>query len=184
MKRSFFILVAILASTFVQAQFIKEKAIDISIGSALSAPYDEVDIMSSGFYAQGEYVLSLNKWIDIRPYAGLILTQESKDRAESNEGYKSTANAFLFGGKSRLTIPIPWVAPYVEIGVGGSIGSFETYTFYTNAAAKGLLYHMPVSLGLELGPNHNFNLELTYYFHDSVEQFAGAAAIGLAIPLR
>ena len=65
----------IFASIQVKAQFIKESAIDVSIGYGLSAPFDDVDITGSGFYLQSEYVLTLAKWIDIRPYAGLILTK-------------------------------------------------------------------------------------------------------------
>lgn len=184
MKKILLIVCVVLAATQAKAQFFKEKAIDLSIGSGLSAPYEEIDLYGSGFYAQGEYVLSMNKWIDIRPYAGLILTKPGEDGTGDPEaGYKSTANAFLFGGKTRLTIPIPYVAPYFELGAGASLGSFITYTPSTNLKSKGFVYHMPISLGLELGPRHNFNLELTYYMHDSVEQFAGAAAFGVTIPI-
>ncbi|HSJ68506.1 MAG TPA: hypothetical protein VK921_12555 [Anditalea sp.] len=184
MKKILVLLVTMLAVTQVKAQFIKERSIDVSIGLGLSAPYDEYDITGTGFYAQGEYVLSLNKWVDIRPYAGLILTKMSKDDSEQMvAGYKSTANAFLFGGKTRITAPIPWVAPYFEIGVGGSIGTFETFTPYTSIDESGLFLHIPFTIGLELGPRHNVNLEFTYYFHNSLEQFAGAAAFGLSFPL-
>ncbi|GHA26337.1 hypothetical protein GCM10007103_04620 [Salinimicrobium marinum] len=183
-KKTLVVILFIFASLQVQAQFIKEKAIDVSIGSGLSSPYGEYDIMGSGFYTQGEFVLSLNNWIDIRPYAGLILTKPGGDDTENKEaGYKSTANAFLFGGKTRLTIPIPWVAPYFEIGVGASIGSFETFTPDTDLEESGFIYHTPISLGLELGPMHNFNLEFTYYYHDSVQQTAGAVAFGVSIPV-
>lgn len=64
----------ILASAQVKAQLIKEKSLNISIGYGISAPYDDdVDISGSGFYLQGGYVLDLANWIDIRPYAGLII---------------------------------------------------------------------------------------------------------------
>lgn len=183
MKKFIVLIAVILISARVQAQ-IKEKAIDVSIGYGLSAPYEEVDYYGSGFYAQGEYVLSLNNWIDIRPYAGMILTKMGERDPNINpENYTSTANAFLLGGKARLTAPIPWIAPYVELGIGGSAGSFETVTLYTNNDDSGIFIHIPFSVGLELGPKHNVNIELTYYFHDSLEQYAGAAAIGLSFPV-
>lgn len=185
MKRILLILVTLLASTQVQAQFIKEKAIDVSIGLGLSSPTHEVDFYGTGFYAQGEFVLSPATWIDFRPYAGFILTRMNEEYTGPVEaGYKSTANAVLIGGKTRITAPIPWVAPYVEIGVGTSIGSFETFTPYTSIAESGMFLHIPFSLGLELGPKHNVNVEFTYYFHNSLEQFAGAAALGLSFPLN
>ncbi len=183
MKKTCTIILIILASTQVKAQLIKEKSIDISIGYGLSAPYDDVDITGSGFYLQGEYVLTIAKWIDIRPYAGLILTK-AEDNEQNSPEYKSTANAFLIGGKVRITAPIPWVAPYLESGIGASIGSFETFTPFTNIKDSGLIFHIPVSIGLELGPKRNFDIAFTYYFHNSVEQFAGAAAFGISIPLK
>ena len=172
----------ILASTQVKAQLIKEKSIDALMGYGLSAPYDDVDITSSGFYVQGEYVLTLAKWIDIRPYAGLILTKTDDNKQNAPE-YKSTANAFLIGGITRIKAPIPWVAPYIEFGIGASIGSFETVTPFRNIDESGLFMHIPFSIGLELGPKHNFDIAFTDYFHNSVEQFAGAAAFGISFPL-
>ena len=182
MKKTFIIL-ALLASIQVQAQFIKERAIDVSIGMGLSAPNDQYDIYGTGFYLQGEYVLSPANWIDIRPYAGFILANNLTAEQEET-GFTSTANTFLFGGKTRITAPISWVAPYIEVGVGASIGSFETFTPYTDIEDRGLFLHIPFSLGLELGPGHNVNIEFNYYFHQSVEQFGGAAAIGISFPLN
>lgn len=126
MKNTIAIILTILASIPVNAQLINEKSIDVSIGYGLSAPYDDVDITGDGFYIQGEYVLTLAKWIDIRPYAGLILTKTSTDDNEQGApAYKSNANAFLIGGKTRITAPIPWVAPYLEIGIGASLGHLK-----------------------------------------------------------
>ena len=184
MKKTLLQFLTILASTQVQAQFIKERAIDVSIGLGISSPNDEYDVSGSGFYLQGEYVLSPASWLDFRPYAGLILTSPSDSDTENTEaGYKSTANAFFIGGKTRITAPIPWVAPYFEIGVGASVGSFETFTPYTSIEDSGLFLHIPFSLGVGLGPGHPVNVEFTYYLHNSVGQYAGAAAIGISFPI-
>jgi len=183
MKKIITIVLTIIASIQVNAQLIKEKSIDVSIGYGLSTPYDDVDIAGSGFYLQGEYVMTLAKWIDMRPYAGLILTK-ADDNEQNSPEYKSTANAFLIGGKVRITAPIPWIAPYLESGIGASIGSFETFTQFTDIEDRGIFIHIPVSIGLELGPKRNFDIAFTYYFHNRVEQFAGAAAFGISIPLN
>ncbi|MGB5665324.1 MAG: hypothetical protein WBM53_00645, partial [Maribacter sp.] len=98
--------------------------------------------------------------------------------------YKSTSKAFLIGGKARITAPIPWVAPYVEGGIGMSLGSFVTLTPATNIDQSGLILHIPFSLGLELGPKHSIDIAFTYYFQPSVKQYAGAAAFGISIPLN
>ena len=167
-------------STQIHAQPRTGKAIDVSIGYGISAPTDDVDITGEGFYLQGEYVIGLTKWFGFRPYAGLILTSSDE---EENTGFKSTANAFLLGGKARVLAPIPWVAPYIEVGVGVSFGSFETMTPFTNVEKSGVLYHIPFTLGLAVGPRSNIDVELVYYYHPSADQFSGAAALGVSIPL-
>ncbi|MCB0372477.1 MAG: hypothetical protein KDD31_05680 [Muricauda sp.] len=171
----------LLALSTISAQFIKEKAIDASIGLGISVPYDDTSAQATGFYAQGELVLTAAKWLDLRPYMGLILAKENGD---DETGQKISAHALLLGGKARITAPIPWVAPYLEGGVGLSIGKFQTVTLLTNIEEKGAQFHIPFSLGLELGPKHLVDLAFTYYFHPSAEQFVGAMAIGVTIPLN
>ena len=156
--------------------------LDASIGLGLSAPYDEVDVSGSGFYAQGEYVFGITKWFGIRPYAGVVFTSPDAN-PNLPDYYRVTSDAFLFGGKARVAAPIPWVAPYFELGIGGSIGSFETYTPYRHIKKNGLIMHIPVSIGLALGRKHNFEFEFTYYYHEAVKQFSGAVAIAYSFPI-
>ncbi|GLU42614.1 hypothetical protein [Allomuricauda sp. NBRC 101325] len=181
MKNTLFILVALLTSLITEAQFIKEKALNVQIGYAITAPYDTwSNAADDGFFAQGELILKAASWVEFRPYAGFIFTN-----ADTNSGEEfSETKAFLLGGKARLRAPIPWIAPYAEIGIGTSIGSFKTYTFFESIDKSGIIYHIPFAFGLELGPDHNVDIGLAYYFQPTVEQFAGAFAIGLTIPLR
>ncbi|MBT8281485.1 MAG: hypothetical protein KJO16_07895 [Muriicola sp.] len=167
------------------AQLVKERSLDIAVGLGLSAPYDDVDVTGTGFYLQGEYVLTLASWIELRPYAGVIFAKTRfRDDEPPGPRFRSDSNGALLGGKARLTAPIPWVAPFVEGGIGASIGSFETFAPATDLQASGLIYHIPFSLGLALGPDNNVDIAFTYYFHPTVRQFAGAAAFGLSIPLQ
>ena len=167
------------------AQFVKEKSINAQIGLGLSAPINSVDeTVDTGFFLQGELVLKVKSWFDIRPYAGFIFTNSDGRDLENNPTDEiSESKAFLMGGKVRLRAPIPWVAPYIEGGIGASIGSFQTVTFFENIDRTGLIYHIPLSLGLQLGPKNNVDLGFVYYLQPSVEQFAGAFAVGLVIPL-
>lgn len=184
MRKILAIIMIILASTPVKAQSYMEEVIDVSLGYGISVPYDELGYHGFGIFAQGEYLFQVNEWIDLRPYAGYILAEMDGDLSGSfDPGDKSTANAVLFGGKARLRIPVHWVAPFVELGIGGSIGSFETVTVNTNVNERGVFAHIPFSIGVELGPRHNMNVKLTSYFHTGVEQFVGAAAIGIRIPI-
>ncbi len=166
-----------------KAQPNKGESIEVAIGLGLSLPYDDLDISGSGFYAQGEYVFALTSWFGLRPYAGFIITS-ADENDDYVPDYKVTSKAFLLGGKARIAAPIPWVAPYIEIGVGASVGKFETYTPYTNLEKSGLFVHIPITLGLALGPKNNVEVAFTYYVHPAVEQISGAAAIGLSFPLN
>ena len=183
LKKIIVIISLFLAASRVDAQLIKNTSLDASIGYGISVPSDEYNLTASGFYLQGEYVLELASWIDIRPYAGVIFTKSPDNKIENQPNYSVTSNAFLIGGKTRFTAPIPWIAPYFEIGAGASIGSFKTFTPSADLDKKGLIFHIPVSIGFELGRNHNFDIAFTYYFHPIVQQFSGAAAFGISFPL-
>ena len=183
MKQTLFILLTFFSLTRVQAQYYTEE-VELSIGFGMSVPYDEVGYFGLGLHAQGEYVLDVNEWVDLRQYAGYILAEMNGDLSGTYDpGDKATANAVLFGGKARFRIPMDWVAPYAEVGIGGSIGSFETVTANTNIEERGVFAHIPFSLGMELGPRHNWNVEVTSYFHTGVKQFTGAMSIGFTFPI-
>ncbi|HLV39229.1 outer membrane beta-barrel protein [Xanthomarina sp.] len=186
MKKTLFLLIIVLTSNVMEAQFIKEKSIHAKIGYGLSAPYNSVDkIVATGFFAQGELVLKATSWVEFRPYAGFILTNSNgKDLNNNPTNEKVESKAFLLGGKARVRAPIPWVAPYVEVGIGTSIGKFETFTAFDTINKSGLIYHIPFSFGLELGRNHQVDLGFTYYYQPTVQQYAGAFALGLTFPLK
>jgi hypothetical protein len=169
----------------IYAQPQKGEFIHVSAGLGISAPLyeDKNEVAGTGFYAQGEYVWSPLSWFGVRPYAGvLIASDELKEEGIPN--YKIKSNAALLGVKVRLAAPIPYVAPFIESGVGVSVGSFQTYTAETNLKKNGVLFHVPVTLGLALGRNHEYEFKFIYYFNESVEQFSGAAAIGFTIPIN
>lgn len=179
------IVLTILFSNLTNAQPNKGRHVDISIGYGMSTTSDELDLYGKGFYVQGEYVFGLTRWFGVRPYAGFITTSHDENASSPNlSGFEVTSKAFLFGGKARVSIPIPWIAPYFEIGVGGSLGSFTTFSPNVNKKENGFLMHIPFSLGLALGPNHNIEISAVYYIHPTVEQVSGAAALGFSIPLN
>ncbi|WP_111309719.1 hypothetical protein [Confluentibacter sediminis] len=180
------VLLLLLASSLCEAQSIKEKSITALIGYGMSTPYYSVDdIADSGFYLQGEYVLGVASWLELRPYAGMVLTHSNgKDIDDNPTNEKAETKAFLLGGKVRVRAPIPWVAPFVEIGIGASIGNFETFTTFTDIRKSGPIYHIPISFGLELGRQNNVDLGFTFYAQPTVEQVAGAFALGISIPLN
>ena len=177
------VIFTVLFSNRVNSQPNKGRFLDANIGYGISTSFDDVDIDGSGFYAQAEYVVALTKWFGIRPYAGLIITSKNNN-VQSNLDYRVTTKAFLLGGKFRVVAPIPWVAPYFELGIGTSIGSFETFTPFYEINKSGLQLHIPFTIGLAIGRNHNFDFAFAYYFHPNVEQVVGGVTIGFSFPLN
>tara|TARA_R110002050_G_scaffold257788_1_gene396892 strand:+ start:4614 stop:5177 length:564 start_codon:yes stop_codon:yes gene_type:complete len=186
MRKILIVLLFIFASNVAKAQFIKNKAINAQIGYGLSMPYNsDSDIGDDGILLQGEYVMAVTSWFELRPYAGFIFTKSNgKDLDDNLTDEMAESKAMLIGGKARVRVPIRWIAPYVESGIGGSIGKFETLTAYTNINKSGLIFHIPFSLGLELGRNNDVDLSFNYYFQPAVEQMVGAFALGISIPLK
>ncbi len=159
--------------------------INAKIGYGLSLPYQSAtDVNGTGFYAQGEFVLKAKSWVDLIPYAGVLITNSSE---QDDDGVPTLerveAKAFNLGGKIRLRIPIPYVAPYAEFGIGASIGSFRTLTAFDNIDRSGVIYHVPWSVGLEFGKNRNVDIGFTYLEFPDVNQVGGAAALGIKFKL-
>jgi hypothetical protein len=72
----------------------------------------------------------------------------------------------------------------VEVGLSASISSFKTITPFTDINKGGIVFHIPFSLGLALGPKHNIDIAILYYVQPSIKQLAGMAAFGISVPLR
>jgi len=55
----------------------------------------------------------------LKPYIGFISTSSNgKDLNDNLTDEIATATTLLVGGKGRVRVPIPYVAPYIEIGLG------------------------------------------------------------------
>lgn len=168
------------------------KSIKASTGYGSSSSYyvknynsqDEVYVMKGELYLQGEYVIGVKSWFSIRPYAGAIFESLDKNQKEQDQSqYKVTTNVFLVGGKVRLCAPIPWVAPYIEGGIGASAGKFETFTPNINFNRSDVLLHLPFSIGLAVGRNNDFEIGISGYFHPAAKQSTGVFAVGYSFPL-
>lgn len=94
-----------------------------------------------------------------------------------------SAKAGFLGAKLRLTIPIPYVAPFLEAGLGTTFGEMSTRTASVDEHFAGVTYHIPIGLGLALGKEHNFEVMFSYLFHPAQKQVAGAIAAGMAFKI-
>ena len=80
---------------FVQLFAQQKHCIDALVGLGITAPSENIDVTGQGFYLQGEYVYEISKLVDLRPYAGLILTKTVEPDLEQYKDFKVSTNAFL-----------------------------------------------------------------------------------------
>jgi hypothetical protein len=90
----------------------------------------------------------------------------------------------FFGAKFRLMVPLPYIGPFMELGVGASVGRLTTRVGPTlDVSRRGLMYHVPWAIGLALGARYQFELSFQYLEHPEEKQTNGAFAFGVSFPL-
>jgi hypothetical protein len=178
-------LLALLVTLPVAAQDEDETphALAVSAGFGFTFPTDNtIDATSNGAFGEVEYIYRRVEWFTPRAYAGLVLT--SPEYCELVDCDVSSKIGFI-GVKGRLLIPIPYVAPFIELGLGASLGSLTTRIgTLVDIEDSGLMYHIPFALGLVLGKSRQVELSFKYLSHPAQEQFNGALALGIVFPLH
>ncbi len=179
MKKVLLVNMLICAIIGMRGQQAPERSLFLSggLGNVLTSPNSIYDF---GFFLQGEYVVEAASWLDVRPYAGLISVNPEQEDYRRSEIDRTAANAVVFGSKIRLSVPIPAVAPFVEIGIGASLGVIEGAG--DRSDLKGLAYHVPLSVGLAFGRKNTVDVALAYFVHPSANQLAGMPTLGITIP--
>jgi hypothetical protein len=158
----------------------------VSAGLGFAFPTDDdladTDAEGTGGFGEVEYVYAPVEWATPRAYAGLLLTGANGDCPLTP--CDVSAKIGFLGVKGRLLAPIPYVAPFFELGFGASVGSMSTRAGgIVDIERSGVMYHVPFALGLALGEHHEFELSLQYLLHPEQRQFGGALAIGFGFPL-
>jgi len=124
----------------------------------------------------------MEDWLSPRAYVGLLLTSVDTSSCGGFSPCDVSAKIGFAGAKVRFTAPIPYVAPFVEIGLGASAGRLTTRTASRDQSYAGVTYHIPFAIGLALGRDHTVEVALASLYHH--DQDEGAATISLAFPLR
>ena len=160
--------------------------LQVSAGLGFTVPTNEdladVDADGMGGFGEVEYVYHAVEWATPRAYAGVLLTGSNSDCPLAP--CDVSAKIGFLGVKGRLLAPIPYVAPFIELGVGASVGSMSTRAGdIVDIERSGVTYHIPLTLGLGFGEHHEFELSFQYLFHPELRQFGGAVAIGFGFPI-
>ena len=160
------------------------KLLVLSVGPVFAFPEDtnQNDGQGLGIYAGFEFALLPSRWFSPRAYAGLLVA--SADENSCNGAAVPchvSAQIGVLGIKGRLTIPIPYVAPFIETGVGMSVGAMSTHTVDIDKRLSGVAYNIPFSLGLSFGIGQRRFMELAFAFlyHPDLSQIDGAFTLSL-----
>ncbi len=162
------------------------RALELSAGLGMVAASDQggvpVNGTGEGLYASAEYVLRPSSWFSPRLYGGLLLTRAANDCGAQP---CDVSARYAFGGaKARLLAPIPWVAPFIELGVGLSLGHFTTRSgTLVDVDKAGSTYHWPFSIGVAFGAGRQYEVALAYLFHPQQSQFSGGITFGYQLDL-
>jgi hypothetical protein len=165
------------------------RSLDVALGVGLSAPLTgrHNDSGGVGALAKAEYAFGVTSWFGVRPYGALLLTWPSGKDDDFCEYYRVdcevTAKIALIGGKVRLFAPIPYIAPFLDLGLGASAGVLRTRTLDEDIDRKGVTVHIPFGVGLALGRDHSVEIAFVYFYHPIEKQTNGGVTIGLSFPL-
>ena len=187
LSRSLFVVAALVAGLS-RSGFASDRALDLSVGLGLSFPTEQngrtPDGTGRGGFAQAEYVFRTTEWFTPRLYTGLLFTSPHDDCGQGVTPCDVSAKIYFLGGKFRLMAPIPYVGPFLELGIGASIGRMRTQIGDTlDVASSGVMFHVPFSLGLALGRDRQFEIAFQYLAHPEQRQVTGGLAIGMTIEL-
>jgi hypothetical protein len=168
------------------AQFSQQSQISAGIGA--SFPSSEHNVLGVGGSVVYERRLASPHWAGVRLYAGGFFSRTDRNRCPASVQPCSVSSQIAVGGaKLRLLAPIPYVAPYFEIGAGLSAGSIRTQVAAfgrfsaIDVDQSGVLFHLPVGLGIAFGRHHQHKLSVDYFVHPYRDHIAGTLSVGVGM---
>jgi hypothetical protein len=141
----------------------------------------------TGAYGRADYLFWRDSWFTPALYTGLLLTRSDRDCGAGVVPCDVSSQLLFAGGRVRFMAPIPYVGPFVELGIGASLGHISTQS---GAAADvrwtGATYHIPWAVGVAFGERHEWEIAFEYMVHPEQNQTNGAVAVGFGfrLPVR
>jgi hypothetical protein len=174
--------VAIVALWAIPARAEPDRALGMTAGLAVAVPTTNGrgNAYGAGGMLMGEYVKWPGNWFSPRAYAGVLLAGPSATSCDVGLSPCDVSEDLVFvGGKFRLLLPIPYVGPFLELGIGASVGHSAAHVGQSIDVEKnGVFLDVPFAFGLALGAQHRFQLSLQYLFHPGHDVAGGALSIG------
>lgn len=158
-----------------------------SAGLGLSDSSENRSVRGSGLWLGAEVGIDRLSWFSPRAYVNFVTTNTNRERCGEGEltwptDCESKSRLLSLGLKARITAPIPYVAPYLELGLGTSAGAMTTRTPLATDKLLGVTYHVPLTVGISLGEFRTVDFEFAYFFLPSNYAVVGAAPVKFGFP--
>lgn len=128
------------------------------------------------------------RWAGVRVYAGGFLSRTNGSTCPVAVQACSVSSQIAVGGlKLRLLAPIPFVAPFLELGGGMSAGSIRARIDANgpfpaiDESRSGLTLHFPIGLGVAFGARHQHSLAFDYFVPPSRDHTTGTLSVGIGL---
>lgn len=165
------------------------REVQVASGLAVSFAPDH-DGWGRGLGILLQYAFAPAGWGGGRLYAGGVLTGARGESCPAAvDPCALSSRIGVAGAKVRFLAPVPYVGPFFEVGVGGSVGSIESRVgpFGLLGALEeehtGLMFHVPFAIGLAIGSRHQHELSFAYFAHPGREHIAGSIQAGIAFTI-
>lgn len=164
----------------------RERRFQVSGGPGVSVSENRGDGEGYGAGILIESVSRWTRWFSGRLYAGGFLS--SPDRNSCSTGVQPcsvSSQIAVAGAKIRMLVPIPHAGPFLELGAGLSAGSIETrlggigFSPTIEESHSGLMAHVPLSVGIAFGAEHQHDISIDYFIHRGREHVVGILALGM-----
>jgi hypothetical protein len=178
--------IAILALAGGPARAELDHALGLDAGFAVAVPDSDArrNGGGAGVMLMAEYVKWPGNWFSPRGYAGAVFTSPTPTCDAGVSPCDIRANLFFLGAKFRLLLPIPYVGPFLELGVGASAGHMAARVGQSlDIDTSGVFLDLPFAFGLALGQEHRFQLAFQFLFHPGESINTGALCIGFDFPI-
>jgi hypothetical protein len=138
----------------------------------------------TGVYARVEYLPWRDSWFTPKVYSGMLFTRPDGDCGLGVTPCDVSSRIGFLGGAARLMAPVPYFGPFVELGVGASVGQMATRSGpAADLRWSGVTYHVPWAVGVAFGSRHEYEVALQYLVHPDQHQTSGAVALGFGFQL-
>lgn len=155
-----------------------------SVSNAYSGQHEEP--LGAGYTLQADFIIAPYEWFNVRAYLGMIkVGRRANDEYCEQQGIHChvTAHGAIGGLMARLTVPIPWISPFIGAGLGSTFGRYSHRTPNDYTRRNGMFMHVPLTLGLALGPHSEVDLGATVLRHPGSRGDIVSVYLALTLPL-